>query len=79
MENMACAEVEIDASSGSVAALHAELINAEASSDAKIRVYGVQEQIEIEISSGGNVGFLQRGSTFTKYERRSNDKRMATP
>lgn len=57
MENVACTEAEIDASGGSGAAVHAESINADASGGASIHVYGAHEEVEVEVSSGGEVDF----------------------
>jgi len=46
MENVACVDAEIDASSGSNASVHADKsINADASSGARIRVYGAHEEL----------------------------------
>lgn len=57
LENVACTEAEIKASGGSGAAVRAESINADASSGARIHVYGAHEEIEVEVSGGGEVDF----------------------
>ncbi len=58
MEKLHCVNVEIDASSGSRASVYADkVINADASSGASIIVFGAHEDIEIDVSSGGDVGF----------------------
>lgn len=58
MEKVACMDAEIDASTGAQASVHVDQsITADASSGARIRVYGAHEKVEVKSSSGGTVEF----------------------
>jgi len=58
MEKVACMDAEIDASTGAQASVHVDQsINADASSGARIRVYGAHEKVKVKSSSGGTVEF----------------------
>lgn len=58
MEKVTCMDAQIDASSGAQASVHVDQsIQADASSGAKIRVYGAHEKVKVENSGGGSVDF----------------------
>ncbi|MGJ8533823.1 MAG: head GIN domain-containing protein [Alphaproteobacteria bacterium] len=58
MGKVGCMDADIDASTGAQASVHVDQsITADASSGARVRVYGAHEKVEVESSSGGAVEF----------------------